>query len=84
MGSRTSGPGRLSTRTVRAIYAAAHGPQTGRQVAAYFGVGVKTVSQIKHRHAYRAATECGLQDCGAVLFNYLWERKAQARRESAA
>jgi len=54
MGSRTSGPPRLPTRTVRAIYAAAHGPQSGRQVARYFGISVNVVSAIKNRRYYRA------------------------------
>lgn len=81
MGSRTSGPPRLPTRTVRAIYAAAHGPQSGRAVARYFGVSVNVVSAIKSRRYYRAETECGLAACGVSLFNYIQSRKARARRE---
>lgn len=83
MGSRTSGPPRLPTRTVRAIYAAAHGPQSGRQVARYFGVSVNVVSAIKSRRYYRAETECGLAACGVILFNILWERKRARRAERA-
>lgn len=83
MGSRTSGPTRLPAQTVRAIYAAAHGTQTGRAVAAYFSVSVKTVSQIKLRQTYQAETACGLAMCGASLFNYL-QQQAQTRRERVA
>jgi len=80
MGSRTSGPPRLHPRTVRAIYAAAHGPQSGRQVARYFGISVNVVSAIKNRRYYRAETERGLAECGISLFNYMQARKARARR----
>lgn len=57
------------------------GPQSGRQVARFFGISVNVVSAIKSRRYYRAETERGLTECGISLFNYIQSRKARARRE---
>lgn len=85
MGGTGSGrrAGYLSPRKARAIYAAAHGPNTTRVIARFFGVSPRTVLNIKHRRAYVAETSVPNAALDAALFNYIVER-VQARGKVAA
>jgi hypothetical protein len=73
--AKMGAPRKLSPRTVRAIYAALQGPQSVRDVCAYFGISTRTAAGIKARRRYARDTNVSDAELSAALFNYIRERK---------
>jgi hypothetical protein len=85
MGGTGSGrrAGCLSPLKARAIYAAAHGPNTVQAIARYFRVSPRTVLDIKHRRTYAAHTE-SLYVADEALLLYMQSKKRIERNRRVA